>query len=84
MRRTMFSQILYPILKCLIFVLDESLIDWSVFEVIWHTQQLVNISTESLLTGDVTVDADTHLLQLETNSELVAVDGESKNRLTTL
>jgi hypothetical protein len=84
MCRTMFGQILYPILKCLIFVLDESLIDWSVFEVIWHTQQLVNISTESLLTGDVTVDADTHLLQLETNSELVAVDGESKNRLTTL
>jgi hypothetical protein len=84
MCRTMFGQILYPILKCLIFVLDESLIDLSVFEVIWHTQQLVNISTESLLTGDVTIDADTHLLQLETNSELVAVYGESKNRLTTL
>jgi len=84
MCRTMFGQILYPILKCLIFVLDESIIDLSVFEVIWHTQQLVNISTESLLTGDVTIDADTHLLQLETNSELVAVDGESKNRLTTL
>lgn len=85
MCRTMFYQILNPILEGLItFVLDESLIDLSLFEVVGNAEQLLDVCDECVLTGDVAVDADAHLLQLETDGKLVAMDGEAKYRLTTL
>ena len=85
MRRTMFHQILNPILEGPItFVLDESLIDLSLFEVVGNAEQLLDVCGEGVLTGDVAVDADAHLFQLETDGELVPMDGEAKYRLTTL
>ena len=85
MCRTMFYQILNPILEGPItFVLDESLIDLSLFKVVGNAEQLLDVCDECVLTGDVAVDADAHLLQLETDGKLVPMDGEAKYRLTTL
>jgi len=81
----MFDQILNPVLEGLItFVLDESFIDLSLFKVVGNAEQLLDVCGECVLTGDVTVDADAHLLQLETDGLLVAMDREANYWLTTL